>query len=223
MRAALLGLALCLVACDDKTGTAVGNPPRADLFIELTDAPGDVASVFVDLVEIAVHRSGGAPVDAAAADGGATDDGSGWTVVTTPMQSIDLLAFRDGAVVSLGGTALPEGRYDMIRLVVTGGEVVEMSGQRFPLKIPSGEQSGLKIRHDLELLAEVSTTLVLDFDGQASLNMTPQGYTLRPVLSVKERRDTPRPTRGRPADAGTTPSSPEGPVRPIPDRPDAGA
>src|SRR5262249_47280686 len=58
------------------------------------------------------------------------------------------------------------------------------------------------------LAHDVSTELLLDFDGQASVVETGNGtYILRPVVSVKDRRDH---RRGASEDAGNHPGGPDG-------------
>jgi hypothetical protein len=53
-----------------------------------------------------------------------------------------------------------------------------------PSTIPSGSQTGLKLNHDFEVARNVEHELRLDFDAEASIQLTPQGYRLVPVIEV---------------------------------------
>jgi hypothetical protein len=99
---------------------------------------------------------------------------------------------------------VPAGAYDMVRLVVSSGSVV-LGGQTYPLTIPSGAQSGVKLRYALDLSADMATTVTLDFDGAASVVETGKGaYLLKPVLSVKSRDDHARGDGGAAGDDHST-------------------
>jgi hypothetical protein len=135
---------------------------------------------------------------------------SAWVRIATPDQVIDLLTLSNGVTLDLGGTNLPAGDYDMMRLVVSDGSVV-VGGQTYPLTVPSGMNSGIKMRYQLSLTSDVSTTITIDFDGNASVIQTGNGsYLLSPVLRVKGREDHPRAHQhGRP-DGGAEPGDTSG-------------
>ena len=61
---------------------------------------------------------------------------------------------------------------------------VVVGGVSYPLTIPSGSESGLKIKVSKKLNATLET-LVIDFDAALSINLEPGGYKLRPVLRIK--------------------------------------
>ncbi len=62
--------------------------------------------------------------------------------------------------------------------------MVDTFGVSKPLTIPSGSESGLKIKVNKELNATLNT-LIIDFDAALSINKEADGYKLRPVLKVK--------------------------------------
>ena len=61
---------------------------------------------------------------------------------------------------------------------------VVVGGKPFPLTIPSGSESGLKIKVSKKLNAALET-IIVDFDAALSINLEAGGYKLRPVLRIK--------------------------------------
>jgi hypothetical protein len=110
-----------------------------------------------------------------------TDDG--WLELSTACQSFDLLKLQGGLTTELGLDALPPGEYGQIRLGLTKASI-QVGGQTYPLTIPSGTQSGIKIGHHFAVEAGGLTTLALDFDAAKSIHVAGQGYVMRPVISV---------------------------------------
>jgi hypothetical protein len=195
------------------SGASAGS---SELRFALTDAPGPFDQILVRITAIDVHQAGAAAAPAPsgavgggdtaqAPDGGDTDgtataddddgdaagdtSGGTWSPIAALDQTIDLLTLQNGVTLDAGGAMVPAGAYDMVRLVVSSGSVV-LGGQTYPLTIPSGAQSGVKLRYALDLSADMATTVTLDFDGAASVVETGKGaYLLKPVLSVKSRDD----------------------------------
>jgi hypothetical protein len=55
----------------------------------------------------------------------------------------------------------------------------------YPLTIPSGSESGLKIKVNKKLHASIDS-LLIDFDAALSIMLTGNGeYKLKPVLKIK--------------------------------------
>lgn len=124
---------------------------------------------------------------------------------TTP-QSVDLLDFQGAQQRFLVGDAndgveLPAGEYDSLRLTVASQtnancnsakadpnypNYVLVNGVKFPLIVPSGGSSGLKVRGPLIVAAGERAAYTVDFDLRKSL--AERGatgcYNLRPVLRV---------------------------------------
>ena len=71
-----------------------------------------------------------------------------------------------------------------IRLVLGDRNSIKANGQTYFLKIPSGSESGLKIKVSKQLLANLET-LLIDFDAALSVKLEIDGYKLRPVLRIK--------------------------------------
>jgi hypothetical protein len=174
---------LSLMGCGGSGGTGT-------LSLGLTDAPGDeFSAVYVTIDEIQVHAKGDAP-----------DTDPGWQVVANPNRTYNLIELSNGLVEGLGEGPLEAGSYTQLRLIVgntpDGSPNIQChphpfanyaidadDGEIHELKVPSGEQTGIKIIcQGLCDIAENQTTeLILDFDAAASI--TPS-FNLKPTIKV---------------------------------------
>jgi len=155
-------------------------PNSGFLTVALTDAPvDDAAEVIVVFTGIELQRSGGNSIS---------------IDFDTP-RSIDLLSFREGRTTNLvEGTSLLPGDYEWIRLRVraeenlqNGSRIRLRDGRQFPLYIPSGLESGLKLNRRFRVAQGATTRLLIDFDLRKSVIAPPgQGpnWILRPALRL---------------------------------------
>lgn len=157
-----------LASCGTDSDTSMGS-----LEVRMHDAPIDTAdavNVSIDQVEI---------------NEGSNEDG--WSVISRPDQTYNLLSLTNGAYEVLGDTTLPTGTYQQIRLVLneTGHSVV-VDGQTYDMKVPSGNQSGIKLNVNAEIEENITYELLLDFDAARSVkeagNSQVNEYILRPVI-----------------------------------------
>lgn len=175
------------------------------LKISLTDAPSDltnVSRVNVTFDEIRVHddASNSSP-DGGAPDAGASDDGSngsGWIVLCTDMQTIDLLSLTGGRFTPLcsqptadGGieevpVAVPAGNISQVRLHLKTAQLAFNDGTpTTDLTVPSGTTSGLKIDVNQTVPQGGVLEIKLDFDAAQSIHKTGNGkYMMRPVIRI---------------------------------------
>lgn len=163
-----------------------------------------VASATVTITEVRAHRTdggdenenanenssavAGAQADAdenenansaddAADDAAGDEDGeSGWVTVFSGEKSFDLLDLRNGRTDLLADAEIPAGSYNQLRLVVTAGEVTLTDGRVFSLKVPSGEQSGIKLHFTFEVQDGEQTQLLLDVDLSRAFSAIPSGH-----------------------------------------------
>jgi len=104
------------------------------------------------------------------------------------------LDLTNGVTEELADIDVPVGTYDQIRVYVKGVDVVLTDGRTFDLKVPSGEQSGIKIFIDpgITVSGGLSTDLLLDFDVSQSFVATGNidavdgitGFNFKPVIKV---------------------------------------
>ncbi|WBY02439.1 DUF4382 domain-containing protein [Ramlibacter tataouinensis] len=169
-------------------GGATSAAPQGSLRLALTDAPScGYDNVFVTVERVRVHRSDSA--DEAA---------GGWEeIVLDQPRRIDLLELTNGKLEELGQIDLPAGTYNQVRLVLaandgrnpTANAVKPSGGAEVPLRTPSAQQSGLKLKSSFEVAEGGLADLVLDFDACKSVVKAggSGNYNLKPVLTLAQR------------------------------------
>jgi hypothetical protein len=185
--------------------TACSGSGTGQLKISLTDAPSDLANVSqvnVTFDEIRVHDEASSSLpDGGAADAGAAGDGSngsGWIVLCTDTETIDLLSLTGGRFTPLcprlladGGTEnvaveVPAGNISQVRLHLTSAGLVFNDGTPDAgVTVPSGSTSGLKIDVNQTVPQSGVLEIKLDFDAAQSIHKTGNGkYIMQPVIRV---------------------------------------
>jgi len=108
--------------------------------------------------------------------------------VNIDLQSIEVKFDKDSTkwftLTTNAGLYFPTGYLKEIRLIVGSNNSIKVNGQVYPLTIPSGEESGLKIKVNKKLQATIET-LLIDFDAALSIKEESDGYKLRPVVKLK--------------------------------------
>lgn len=142
--------------------------------INLTDAPANYESVFIDLQKVMVHYEG-------------RSDGK-WVELKSNPGIYDLLTLRNNvSVVISDDEHVPVGKISQIRLILGPNNSVVADGKTYGLTIPSSEESGLKINVHETLKRNDLIIITLDFDAAASVNLNGNGeYIMKPVIKVKE-------------------------------------
>ncbi len=170
---AVLGLAAC-------GGGSDGSSGPGSISINLTDAPIDGASeVVVVFTGIELHQTAGPTT----------------TIDFSAPKSIDLIKLQGGVTSALTQeSAVPAGNYDWMRLKVLAtknsqGEsyIKLLTGQQYPLWIPSGAETGLKLNRPFTVAQGSITRLVIDFDLRKSITAPPgqdPNYIMRPTLRL---------------------------------------
>lgn len=103
--------------------------------------------------------------------------------------TLDLLQLRNGLVESLSELEIPVGEYNEAILIISEASVDMKDGRQFPLTVPSGASSGLKvfIKPAISVTKNVSSRLLLDFDLSQSfvaqgVNQGITGFNFNPVI-----------------------------------------
>ncbi len=112
---------------------------------------------------------------------GTTEDGE-WIVVFEGETTLDLLDLRNGRTDLLADATIPAGHYTELRLIVTGGTVKLIDDDRiFDLRVPSGEQTGIKLKLAFDVPEDGEATLLLDVDLSRAFMAMPPGHSDDPA------------------------------------------
>ena len=177
---AATALALCvsLVGC----GGGESQDGIGSLSVAITDGPiEDAAKVVVVFTGLELHHT----------------DGDTISIDFPSPKSIDLLQLQGGATSDLtDGASVPVGNYDWMRLKVLatqnsqGESYIQLQdGNQYPLWIPSGAQTGLKLVRPFAVAQGSTTRLLIDFDLRKSVHAPPglaPNYILRPTLRLMD-------------------------------------
>ncbi len=203
----LLGIAaMVLNSCDDLND---GNKnATGSVMVKITDAPFpadfvESALVTIDRVELR-NADGECPgFELAAQDGDRGDSkqyrygdkeyscDSAFVAISVDNVELNLLELRNGVTEILANAELPVGTYDMIRLHIVDAKIVLDDQTTFPLKVPSGNASGLKIKLEPSLVVSENegSEILVDFDisrsfivqGNSKSKKGIMGFIFKPV------------------------------------------
>ncbi|RXJ52563.1 DUF4382 domain-containing protein [Gelidibacter gilvus] len=164
---------------DDSTQDAQG---KAKISIKLMDAPGDFEHVYIDVVDVKIKVNDG------------SDGDEGWQSLKTINTGVyDLLTLTGGVnVLLVDDFEVLAGTLNQIRLILGDNNTVVIDGKTYPLKTPSAQQSGLKIKLNQTLLPNMAYTFLLDFDVDKSIVIAGNSgnINLKPVIRASAEAST---------------------------------
>ena len=142
------------------------------LNVRLTDEPTAFDEVNVDIKEVMVKFA-------------KDTTSNGWVTLATNPGIYNLLAYQNGVDTLLATGTFPVQVVKEIRFILGPNNTIKDGGVVYPLVIPSGSESGLKIKFSKDLRATLET-VIIDFDAALSVKKEGTGdYKLRPVLKIK--------------------------------------
>lgn len=147
-----------------------------EMTVLMTDAPGDFKEVNVEILGVEIHYNDG-------------DTVNGWVSLPTKAGIYDLLTLQDSVTALLAsGTNMKVGKVNQMRLILGNNNTVVIDSiGTFPLTIPSGQNTGLKLNINENIPIDMKLQITLDFDAKASIIKTGSDeYKLKPVIKVKE-------------------------------------
>jgi len=168
--AVILTVMVVLTGC-----TESDDPTRSGMSavrVVLTDAATDYLSV----AEVRINSVLLVPGE----DDGTDAEGAPHLELLDPAEApmtFNLLDLQNGVTAFLAEKAVPEGSYGQLRMIVDDARVVLADGYTFEdgtteadLKVPSGPQTGIKVKLDENLVAEegLVTIVIVDFDADES-------------------------------------------------------
>lgn len=163
-------LLIVAVSCQKEAGNSVDNGQMTQLKVNLTDNPFNASEVNVDIREVKVNFR---------------NDSTGWISLNTNTGIYNLLGLQNGVDTLLAVGPVPLDTLKEIRFVLGSNNSIKIDTTLYPLTIPSGGESGLKIKVNKKLNATIDS-LLIDFDAALSIMQTGNGdYKLKPVLKIK--------------------------------------
>lgn len=170
--ALLIALAGFVAGCNSSPTSSSGE---GTFQIDLIDSPGsfDAVNIVIDSVQAHVALQ---------------DSTSKWVTLNNTPGTYDLLQLVNGVNAVIGKSPVPAGRYSQIRLFIGNGSNVVVGTNAYPITIPSGMQSGLKLNVDATIQSHMTYVLTLDFNVNQSIitlgNLAAGNYILDPVIRV---------------------------------------
>jgi len=173
---------------DNDQQKQVNGDQLGHLLIKLTDAPFPfdmIESATVNIFKVEIRKVG---------DG--EEDGYPYIELPLPDDSngFNLLELRNGVTADLVEMGIEPGNYDLIRLYVDEAELKVKEGDEYKVKVPSGQQTGIKIFMEpaLKVVSELTTEVVLDFNleksfvlkGNANTPAGIKGFNFKPVVKA---------------------------------------
>jgi hypothetical protein len=159
-------LTVVLVACQ-KDSSENGTTLR----VRLTDNPVNAEEVNIDIQQVSVKFR--------------EDSINGWKNLDTHAGVYNLLGLQNGVDTLLAVGVIPTDTLKEIRLILGPNNSIRVNGIDYLLTIPSGAESGLKIKVNKKLNGTLDS-LLIDFDAALSIHQTGNGnYQLKPVLKIK--------------------------------------
>jgi hypothetical protein len=158
--------AIILIACS-KENAAESTTVK----IRLTDNPVNAEEVNVDIQQVRVKFR--------------EDSATGWANLDTHAGIYNLLGLQNGVDTLLAVGTIPTNVVKEIRFVLGTNNSIKVAGVTYPLTIPSGSESGLKIKVNKQLNGTLDS-LLIDFDAALSIHQIGTGaFHLKPVLKIK--------------------------------------
>lgn len=156
-------------ACKKADTDAHKESEPTPYYVRMTDAPGPYTAVNIDIQKVEITGPGGA------------------VTLNTQTGIYDLLKLSNGTDTLIATGSLNMARVSQIRFILGSNNSVAVGGSVFPLTIPSGGESGLKLNVHHVLQPGVAYYVLLDFDANQSVVRSGNGmYHLKPVIRTTE-------------------------------------
>lgn len=150
-----------LVACKKENTTV-------PLHLYLTDNPVELDEVNVEIKSVQVKMG---------------QDTTSWLSLDTRDSIYNLLDLQNDSTL-LAFDEVPAGVLKEVRFILGARNSVVANGTVYPLATPSAQHSGLKVKVNKALNAQLNS-FVLDFDAALSVHEENGAYKLLPVIRLK--------------------------------------
>lgn len=138
------------------------NKQGTRLVIKITDAPfpiDTVESALVNITKVEIRK---------VSEG--EEEGYPFIELDVEQENFNLLDLRNGITADLVDTEIEPGNYDLIRVYVDEVGLKIKEGDMYDLKVPSGQQTGIKlfVEPALHVASGLTTDVLLDFNVEKS-------------------------------------------------------
>ncbi len=187
-------LLVAFVSCSEDSSSD-SLKETGTLMVQLTDAPFPydlVAEANVTVFKVEARQTNEEDSDESE-DENEESDSSFVTLMESEI-AVNLLDLTNGSTQMLAELEVPAGTYDLVRVYVKGINVLLTDGRSFDLKVPSGEQTGIKVfvKPGIEVVGGLSADLLLDFDvsrsfvakGNTKTVDGINGFNFKPVIKA---------------------------------------
>lgn len=175
LRIFLLASLSCLLTTSCNSTDGDDSSQTSKVSVRMTDAPGDYDQVNVEVLDVKIKST---------SDTNEED----WVSIGNITPGIyNLLDLTGGVNVLLADNEVPSGYLGQIRLILGEHNTVVKDGVTYPLKTPSAQQSGLKLKVNQTLTAGATYDFLLDFDVEHSVVVeagNSGNFNLQPVIRV---------------------------------------
>jgi hypothetical protein len=165
---------LYFMSCDSNDDSVPATNQTSKIAVRLTDAPGDYDEVNLEVIDVLIKSS---------EDG----DDNGWVSIGVNKPVLyNVLELTGGVNALIADTWIPSGNIEQIRLLLGENNTVVIDGITHPLKTPSAQQSGLKLKLNQTLEPGMYYDFTIDFNVDKSIVKAGKSgnYNLHPVIKV---------------------------------------
>jgi hypothetical protein len=169
--ASLMGIIAFGAGCSDDD--TIQPPPQQNdnMKMYMVDAPSAFDAVTIVITKVEVRRS---PADTA------------WVTLNNSTQSYNVLSLRNGRVALIGNGNIAAGAYAQMRLTFGSNCTVVVDGAPVTLALAGSTQGGLVIEHTMNVTANATYEVTLDFNVNQSIREVGPAYILDPVFRVQD-------------------------------------
>jgi len=153
--------------------------------VRMTDDPGTFDQVNLVITQVSARVEDFDPDSSDVDSTDFDDDDGGWIVLENDAATFDLMTLQNGQFATIGSALVPAGHYSEVRVKLGAGSNVVVDGVTHSLVVPSGMQSGLKLKGSFDVPTGGVFDIALDFDAGRSIFQTGTGqYMLKPVIRI---------------------------------------
>lgn len=160
-RVIMVSMVVILVAACKKADT-----DKTYLEIVLVDNPYEASEVNIDVQKVRINFS---------------TDSTSWIDLSTKAGVYNLLDYQNGNSVTIAQGIVRTDQVRQIRFVLGSNNSIKVDNDVYALKVPSGSESGIRVRMKKQLKEEFDT-ITIDFDSAISIYQDGAGeYIFKPI------------------------------------------